>query len=238
MDARAAAGAADGLRGRRRQRPRLRHRPAERPLPARTASSTRSRATSSPAATAFTASAGRACPPAAISQFERVYPFGWLGVLSDTPPVSDELIYVNHERGFALCSMRSPTRSRYYVQCSLERERGRVARRPVLERAAVPARPGHRGAPGHRPVDREEHRAAAQLRRRADAFWPPVPGRRRRAHRAAHRRQGPEPRGQRRALPVVGAGGVLPVRGAAPDSTRTRRARCAACGRPSASRGG
>jgi p-hydroxybenzoate 3-monooxygenase len=58
-------------------------------------------------------------PAGAISQFERVYPFGWLGVLSDTPPVSDELIYVNHERGFALCSMRSPVRSRYYVQCSL-----------------------------------------------------------------------------------------------------------------------
>jgi len=48
--------------------------------------------------------------------FERVYPFGWLGVLSDTPPVADELIYASHERGFALCSMRSKTRSRYYVQ--------------------------------------------------------------------------------------------------------------------------
>ena len=47
--------------------------------------------------------------------FERVYPFGWLGVLSETPPVADELIYASHERGFALCSMRSPTRSRYSV---------------------------------------------------------------------------------------------------------------------------
>ena len=55
-----------------------------------------------------------------VRQFERVYPFGWLGVLSDTPPVSHELIYANHERGFALCSMRSHKRSRYYVQCSLE----------------------------------------------------------------------------------------------------------------------
>ena len=55
----------------------------------------------------------------AIRTYERVYPFGWLGVLSETPPVSDELIYVSHERGFALCSMRSPTRSRCYVQCSL-----------------------------------------------------------------------------------------------------------------------
>jgi p-hydroxybenzoate 3-monooxygenase len=58
-------------------------------------------------------------PPGSIRNFERVYPFGWLGVLSDTKPVSDELIYVCHERGFALCSMRSPTRSRYYIQCSL-----------------------------------------------------------------------------------------------------------------------
>ena len=58
-------------------------------------------------------------PASALKSFERVYPFGWLGVLSDTHPVSDELIYVNHERGFALCSMRSMTRSRYYVQVSL-----------------------------------------------------------------------------------------------------------------------
>jgi p-hydroxybenzoate 3-monooxygenase len=55
-----------------------------------------------------------------VRQFERVYPFGWLGVLSDTPPVSHELIYANHERGFALCSMRTHKRSRYYVQCPLE----------------------------------------------------------------------------------------------------------------------
>lgn len=48
--------------------------------------------------------------------FERVYPFGWLGILSETPPVADELIYASHQRGFALCSMRSKTRSRYYVQ--------------------------------------------------------------------------------------------------------------------------
>ncbi|HVJ76181.1 MAG TPA: 4-hydroxybenzoate 3-monooxygenase [Casimicrobiaceae bacterium] len=59
-------------------------------------------------------------PPGAIRTYERVYPFGWLGVLVDRPPVSAELIYVNHERGFALCSMRSTTRSRYYVQCPLD----------------------------------------------------------------------------------------------------------------------
>ncbi|MBX3606763.1 MAG: 4-hydroxybenzoate 3-monooxygenase [Piscinibacter sp.] len=59
-------------------------------------------------------------PAGALQTFERVYPFGWLGILSDTPPVSHELIYTHHERGFALCSMRSMTRSRHYVQCSLD----------------------------------------------------------------------------------------------------------------------
>jgi p-hydroxybenzoate 3-monooxygenase len=58
-------------------------------------------------------------PKGVITEYEKTYPFGWLGLLSDTPPVSRELIYSNHERGFALCSMRSLTRSRYYVQCSL-----------------------------------------------------------------------------------------------------------------------
>jgi len=61
----------------------------------------------------------KSVPPGAIKNYERVYPFGWLGLLSDTPPVSEELIYVRHDLGFALCSMRSPTRSRYYIQCSL-----------------------------------------------------------------------------------------------------------------------
>ncbi len=56
-------------------------------------------------------------PPGAITEYEKVYPFGWVGVLADVPPVSHELIYANTERGFALCSMRSATRSRYYLQC-------------------------------------------------------------------------------------------------------------------------
>jgi len=59
-------------------------------------------------------------PAAALKTYEKVYPFGWLGVLAEVPPVSHELIYANTERGFALCSMRSPTRSRYYVQLPLE----------------------------------------------------------------------------------------------------------------------
>jgi p-hydroxybenzoate 3-monooxygenase len=59
-------------------------------------------------------------PAAALRTYERVYPFGWLGILADAPPVSRELIYATCERGFALCSLRSPTRNRLYIQCALE----------------------------------------------------------------------------------------------------------------------
>jgi p-hydroxybenzoate 3-monooxygenase len=61
-------------------------------------------------------------PRSAIRRFERVYPFGWLGVLADVPPCSHELIYAGHDRGFALCSMRSATRSRYYIQCAADED--------------------------------------------------------------------------------------------------------------------
>lgn len=57
-------------------------------------------------------------PEDALRTFERIYPFGWLGILADTRPVSEELIYAHHERGFALFSMRSATRSRLYLQCA------------------------------------------------------------------------------------------------------------------------
>jgi p-hydroxybenzoate 3-monooxygenase len=60
----------------------------------------------------------RSVPAAALSVFERVYPFAWLGILAETPPVSHELIYCNSERGFALFSMRSTRMSRLYIQCT------------------------------------------------------------------------------------------------------------------------
>jgi p-hydroxybenzoate 3-monooxygenase len=62
----------------------------------------------------------RAIPHADLKTFERVYPFGWLGILADVPPCSHELIYARHDRGFSLASMRSPTRSRYYLQCPID----------------------------------------------------------------------------------------------------------------------
>ncbi|OZY62934.1 4-hydroxybenzoate 3-monooxygenase [Pseudomonas fragi] len=60
--------------------------------------------------------ARQSIPSDVLKVFERVYPFGWLGVLAETPPVNDELVYARHERGFALCSQRSASRSRYYLQ--------------------------------------------------------------------------------------------------------------------------
>lgn len=61
----------------------------------------------------------KSVPEGAIKAYERAYPFGWLGLLAEVPPADHELIYANHPRGFALCSMRSTHRSRYYVQCPL-----------------------------------------------------------------------------------------------------------------------
>ncbi|WP_375285361.1 4-hydroxybenzoate 3-monooxygenase [Marinicauda pacifica] len=100
-------------------------------------------------------------PEAAGKTFERVYPFGWLGILADVPPCNDELIYANHENGFALASMRSRTRSRYYIQVALDdrpenwpEERlwdeldlrlgpeaaARITRGPALEKSIAPLR--------------------------------------------------------------------------------------------------
>ncbi|MCL4766611.1 MAG: 4-hydroxybenzoate 3-monooxygenase [Hyphomicrobiaceae bacterium] len=104
----------------------------------------------------------RTCIPAsAVRTFERAYPFGWLGVLADVEPCSEELIYASHARGFALASMRSPTRSRYYIQCPLDISLGdwpderfwaelrgrlgpaaseRVATAPAIEKSIAPLR--------------------------------------------------------------------------------------------------
>lgn len=68
----------------------------------------------------FHGSSRKAVPASVGTAFEKVYPFGWLGILADVPPCHHELIYANHDRGFALASMRSETRSRYYIQVSLD----------------------------------------------------------------------------------------------------------------------
>jgi len=100
-------------------------------------------------------------PAGVLKTHERVYPFAWLGVLADAPPISPELVYASHERGFALCSMRSAARSRCYVQCELDTDvaqwsdarfwdelaarlpaelAGRVERWPTIEKSVAPLR--------------------------------------------------------------------------------------------------
>ena len=103
----------------------------------------------------------RAIPSSVAREFERVYPFGWLGILADVPPCHEELIYANHERGFALASMRSKTRSRYYIDVPLTERvanwsddrlwdeltvrlgpetAGNITRGPALEKSIAPLR--------------------------------------------------------------------------------------------------
>ena len=139
-----------------------------------------------------------AIPAGVLTTHERVYPFGWLGVLADVPPVSSELIYSSHERGFALCSMRSAARSRCYLQCDLDTELGdwsderfwdelearlpaelaaQLTRGPTLEKSIAPLRSF----------------VAEPL-----ALRPLVSRGRCRAHRSADGRQGLEPRRSRR----------------------------------------
>ena len=67
----------------------------------------------------FHGASRKSIPKEKLKTFEKIYPFGWLGILSETPPVSHELIYSSHERGFALCSMRHKMLSRYYIQVPL-----------------------------------------------------------------------------------------------------------------------
>ena len=145
-------------------------------------------------------------PAGALKTYEKVYPFGWLGVLADVPPVSPRADLRQHR-----ARLRAVLHAQPHAQ-------------PLLRAGAAPTRrwrTGGRGASGTScaaawtrearehlvtgPSHRKKHRAAAQLRRRADALRPAVPGRRRRPHRAADRRQGPEPGGLRREVPVVGA---------------------------------
>src|SRR6476646_9220175 len=103
----------------------------------------------------------KSVPAGALATHERVYPLGWLGILSETTPVSEALIYVRHTLGFALCSMRTPTLSRYYLQCSLaedidawpderfweelkprldEEARARLVTGPSIEKSIAPLR--------------------------------------------------------------------------------------------------
>ena len=177
-------------------------------------------------------------PAGVLTVFERVYPFAWLGILAEVAPSSEELIYANHERGFALHSMRSPQLTRLYLQCAPDEEIEAWPDARIWEelhrRFAT-----HDGWKLRRRTDRaKRHHRDAQLRGRADAIRESFPGRRCGPYRAAHRRQGTQPRGRGCARPRARDRRVLSLRLARRCSIDIRRFVCDACGRCSASHGG
>ncbi len=177
-------------------------------------------------------------PGDVLRTFEREYPFGWLGhPRASAPPSIDELVYAHHERGFALLSLRSPELSRYYLQCRPDEDLGAWPDERIWDELQL--RTAHRRLDAPRGADpREGRHGDAQLRRRADAVRPPLPCRRRGAHRPADRREGPEPRGLRRPHPRARRSSTGTAAAARPGSTATRTRACAGSGAPSTSRGG
>jgi p-hydroxybenzoate 3-monooxygenase len=85
-------------------------------------------------------------PDGVLTEFERIYPFAWLGILVQAPPSSKELIYAYHERGFALLSMRSPEISRLYIQCAPEEEVGAWPDEKIWQELHKPSKKHHRDA--------------------------------------------------------------------------------------------
>ena len=191
-------------------------------------------AISSPAATASSGPRARRCRPRRSGSTSASTPSAG-SASSDTEPVSEELIYVSHERGFALCSMRSRTRSRYYVQCPLSEQ--------IEEWPDERFWKGSRGACRARRLRacRPDPRSRRASRRCSFVAEPlrfvALSRRRRRPHRAANRRQG---------LNLAAsdvhylAEGLIEFYGEnrPPAWMLIRRERSPACGKPSASRGG
>jgi p-hydroxybenzoate 3-monooxygenase len=130
-----------------------------------------------------------AIPKQALRHYQSDYPFAWLGVLADVAPSTEELIYASHERGFALHSLRSPSISRLYLQVEPDADVADWPDERVWQELRLRlAKDGFTLREG--PVLEKNVAHMRRLRGRADAARPAVPRRRRRPHRAGHRRQG------------------------------------------------
>ena len=194
----------DRLRSRKRERARLRRRRRRCvTLPEGRRDAARSSATSSPAATAFMASAAQSVPPERAARLSSASIRSAGSACSRTRRRCPRSSSTSTTSAASRCAACAP-RPAAAITCNVSLDE-RVEEWPDERfwdelRRRLDAR---RARPRHRPLDREEHRAAAQLRRRADALRPAVPRGRCRAHRAAHRREGPQSRGERRALPFA-----------------------------------
>jgi p-hydroxybenzoate 3-monooxygenase len=153
--------------------------------------------------------------------FERTYPFGWLGILADVPPCSKELIYASHPRGFALASMRSLTRSRYYIQCSLDEKIEEWPDNRIWDELKLRLGPD---AARHVTTGPSIEKSIAPLR-----SFVSTPMRHGRLFLAgdADGGQGPQPRGVGRALPAPCAGRALQEAGRRPAGRLQRDRACA-----------
>ncbi len=152
----------------------------------------------------------RAIPASAGKEYLREYPFGWLGILADVPPCNHELIYANHERGFALASMRSATPQPLLCRRAADRHGRAMERRSGVGRTGDPARPRSGGGDHTWPQHRKEHCPAPKLCVCANAPRLAAAVRRFCPHCPANRGQGAEPCRQRRPLRCRCARPVLP----------------------------
>ncbi len=176
-------------------------------------------------------------PSGALRIFEHEYPFSWLGILAAVAPSTEELIYAPHERGFALHSLRSPEISRLYLQVPNDEDIAAWPDDRIWEELATRlALPGWQLADGpvlEKGISPMRSFVAEPMRSREA-----LPGRRRRAHRAGHRREGPQPRGQRRARALRGDRRVVRDRRRTACWMPTRTGSSAAFGARSTSRSG
>ena len=181
-----------------RERPRHRLHAAGRFAIDTTATTTRSRATSSPGCDGFHGICRPSIPASALRLYERVYPFAWLGILAQAAPSCPELVYSLHERGFALFSMRSRGVTRLYLQCAPDEDLAQWPDDRIWGELTTRLSTDDGWQPNAGVDHAEGRHADAQLRRRSDAARPPVPRGRRGAHRAADRRERAEPGRRRR----------------------------------------
>ena len=171
-----------------------------------------------------------------LTAYDREYPFGWVGILSESPPPDDELIYAYHDRGFALYTMRSPTLARLYLQCAPDEDIENWPDARIWQEL-------HARLGGTRPLAEGAMLQKGITAMRSFVVEPMqygrlFPRRRFRPHPAADRRQGHEPRPRRRdgALARASPNSIAPA--AATCSSAIRRPACGGSGRRSASPGG
>ncbi len=140
-------------------------------------------------------------PEGVLTTFDRVYPFGWLGILAEAAPSSEELIYAYHDRGFGLLSMRSPHIGRLYLQCNPDEDIANWPDEKIWRELHTRLETDEGWKLTEGPIIQKGVTGMRSFVSRADAMRQTISRRRCRAHRPADRRQRPQPRRRRRSHP-------------------------------------